>query len=109
MTATLFGLFMLVSFADVPDRVAIRQKMERAMGPVPKDLQTVPLDVKTLSEESLDGYVRKKITFAVERGDRVPAWLLIPNGFSGKRPAMLCLHQTISIGKDEPIGLGKQE
>lgn len=109
MTAALFGLLVLVSSADVPDRTAIRQKMERVMGPLPKDLQTVPLHVKTISEESLDGYVRKKITFAVEKGDRVPAWLLIPNAFSGKRPAMLCLHQTISIGKDEPIGLGKQE
>ena len=24
-----------------------------------------------------------------------------------RRPAVLCLHQTIAIGKDEPVGLGK--
>ena len=48
------------------------------MGPMPGKDRLVPLDVKVVSEEKLDGYVRKKITFAVETGDRVPAWLLIP-------------------------------
>jgi dienelactone hydrolase len=45
------------------------------------------------------------VRFTSEVGDRVPAWLLIPN-VSGKAPAMLCLHQTTGIGKDEPVGLG---
>src|SRR5690606_23538160 len=31
---------------------------------------------------------------------------MLPKGQEGKRPAMLCLHQTIGIGKDEPAGLG---
>ena len=41
----------------------------------------------------------------------MPAWLLIPDGpraggaGRGARP-MLCLHQTVAIGKDEPVGLG---
>ena len=52
---------------------------------------------------------RQKITFASEPGDRVPAWLLVPDARPGapvRRPAVLCLHQTIAIGKDEPAGLG---
>jgi dienelactone hydrolase len=95
--------------AQEPDRAAIRKKMELVMGPLPGDDRKVPLDVKLVSEEKLDGYVRKKLTFAAEKGDRVPAWLLVPTGFAGKRPGVLCLHQTIAIGKDEPVGLGKQE
>jgi dienelactone hydrolase len=98
--------------ADEPDRLAIRKKMEQAMGPLPGPDRKVPLDVKIVSEEKLDGYVRKKVTFAVEKGDRVPAWLLIPQtNTAGKAryPAILCLHQTIAIGKDEPVGLGKQQ
>jgi dienelactone hydrolase len=95
--------------------------MQQVMGPMPADSRKVPLDAKVVSEEKLDGYVRKKITFAAEKGDRVPAWLLLPHplnpnssftqerGESKKLPAMLCLHQTITIGKDEPVGLGKQE
>ena len=99
MTATILGFLLIVSAVDAPDRVAIRVKMERVMGSRPDESLAVPLDVKILSEETLEGYVRKKITFAVEKGDRVPAWLLIPQAVTGKRPAMLCLHQTISIAK----------
>ena len=102
-------LALTLPAADEPDRAALRKKMEQAMGPMPTAERKVPLDVKVVSEEKLEGYVRKKITFAVEKGDRVPAWLLIPTGKEGKRPAMLCLHQTIPIGKDEPVGLGKQD
>lgn len=97
--------------ADEPDRGALRKKMEQAMGPLPGADRKVPLDPKLVSEEKLEGYVRRKVTFAVEKGDRVPAWLLIPNTATRdkKAPAMLCLHQTINIGKDEPVGLGKQD
>src|SRR4029079_1415783 len=54
-------------------------------------------------------YVRKKLTFAVGEDERVPAWLLVPVGLEGKAPAVLCLHQTTAIGKDEPVGLNKNE
>ncbi len=103
------GLTPQLPGADAPDSAALRKKMELAMGPMPSADRKVPLDVKVVSEEKLDGYVRKKVTFEAEKGDRVPAWLLIPTGRTGKRPAMLCLHQTINIGKDEPVGLGKQD
>jgi len=102
------GFAPRLAAADPPDRAALLKKMEQAMGPLPGADRKVPLDVKVLSEEKLDGYVRRKLTFAAEKGDRVPAWLLIPTGKEGKRPAMLCLHQTIPIGKDEPVGLGQQ-
>lgn len=97
--------------ADEPDRAALRKKMERAMGPLPGADRKVPLDAKAEAAEQLDGYTRRKVTFAAEKGDRVPAWLLVPTAATRDRkaPAMLCLHQTISIGKDEPVGLGKQD
>jgi dienelactone hydrolase len=110
LTVTVLLVFTAAApAADAPDYAALRKKMELAMGPVPGADRKVPLDVQVVSEEKLDGYVRKKITFASEKDDRVPAWLLIPTGRTGKRPAMLCLHQTINIGKDEPVGLGKQD
>jgi len=110
------GLALVVLFVAVgslvsaePDRPALLKKMELAMGPLPKADRKVPLDVQITEETKLDGYIRKKLTYASEKGDRVPAYLLIPTGFTGKRPAMLCLHQTIPIGKKEPVGLGDQE
>lgn len=105
----LIGHFFCAQFAlaQAPDRAALLKKMELAMGPMPAKDRVVPLDMKLVSEETLDGYIRKKITFAVEAGDRVPAWLLIPDG-EDKRPAALCLHQTIGIGKNQPVGIDKQ-
>jgi len=111
LTILAFMLLALPLTAAEPNsREVLLKKMEAAMGPMPKAERKVPLDVKELSSENCEGYTRKKITYAAEKGDRVPAWLLIPQGkVEGQRPAMLCLHQTIRIGKDEPVGLGEQE
>jgi pimeloyl-ACP methyl ester carboxylesterase len=80
--------------------------LQEVMGPLPGGDRKVPLDVRVLETIDEPAAVRKKITFASEPGDRVPAWLIIPKGFKAKAPAMLCLHQTVAIGKDEPVGLG---
>ena len=79
-------------------------------GKLPGGERRVPLEVKFEGEFRETGYVRKRISFATEPGDRVPAWLLIPDAPAQRavrRPAALCLHQTIKIGKDEPVGLGR--
>jgi pimeloyl-ACP methyl ester carboxylesterase len=95
------------AFADTPDRPAALKRMEEVMGPLPAADGKVSLDVRVAAEEKLDGYVRKKLTYAAEAGDRVPAYLLVPTGFTGKRPAALCLHQTVAVGKGQPVGLDK--
>jgi pimeloyl-ACP methyl ester carboxylesterase len=76
------------------------------MGPLPGGERRVPLDVRVVETIDEPGYVRKKVTFASEPSDRVPAWLLVPKGGPVPKPAALCLHQTNTIGKDEPAGLG---
>ena len=95
--------------ADWAERVAhIRANMQQVMGPLHDTARWAPLDVEIVSEEKTAKYLRRKVRFTPEIGDRVPAWLLIPNELpaTGKAPAMLCLHQTTPIGKDEPAGLG---
>jgi len=97
------------SRADWAVRVGhLRENMQLVMGRLPDSTRRVPLDVTVVSEESTGKYVRRKIKFTPEPDDRVPAWLLIPAGLKEgeKAPAMLCLHQTTGIGKDEPAGLG---
>ncbi len=87
----------------------ILRAMQQAMGPLPPASAKVPLDVKVHSERNGDGVVRSKITFASEKGDHVPAWLILPAGRKGQAsrlPGVVCLHQTTAIGKDEPAGLG---
>ncbi|MGH9854002.1 MAG: alpha/beta hydrolase family protein, partial [Blastocatellia bacterium] len=44
--------------------------------------------------------------YLAEADDYVPAYLLTPKGLKRRVPAMLCLHQTVRISKDEPAGLG---
>ena len=87
-------------------RAHILENMQLVMGALPNASKKVLLDVQVLAEEKLPAFTRKKITFAVEKNDRVFAYLLIPHNLKGKSPAMLCLHQTIAIGKAEPAGLG---
>ncbi|MBM4075113.1 MAG: alpha/beta fold hydrolase [Planctomycetes bacterium] len=97
---------------DWAERVVhIRANMQLVMGPLPDESRRSALDVEILAEEQLPKYVRKKIKYTPEPDDRVPAWLLIPKAIvpGTKTSAMLCLHQTTTIGKDEPAGLGGQK
>lgn len=87
-------------------RAHILTALQEIMGPMPDDSRRVPLDVQTVAEVRDDRVVRRRLTFAVEANDRVPADLLIPVGLTAKAPALLCLHQTTTIGKGEPAGLG---
>jgi dienelactone hydrolase len=86
-------------------RAHILLGMQQAMGPLPSSDQRVPLRIKVIDETETEKYLRRKITFASEPGDRVPAYVLIPKNLAAPAPAMLCLHQTTRSGKDEPAGL----
>ncbi len=86
----------------------ILASMQLVMGTLPDVTRKVPPAVKTLEEVHLPKVTRRKITFAVEKGDRVGAYLLIPRDAKGKAPAVLCLHQTALVGKAEPAGVGGQ-
>jgi dienelactone hydrolase len=86
-------------------RARILENMQKVMGPLPNRERPTP-EVIVLEEIKLPQYVRKKITYLSETQDRVPAYLFIPTQRSGKLAALLCLHQTIRIGKAEPAGLG---
>lgn len=90
-------------------RAHILANMELVMGPMPADSNRVPLDTQILEESDQPQYVRKKISFATESWDRVPAYLLIPKGLKDRAPAMLCLHPTSNFGKGQVVGLGDNE
>ena len=81
--------------------------MQTVMGPLPGNEKRVPLDVQTVDEVRVGNLTQRKITYQTEPHDRVSAFLFLPDAASTeKRPAILCLHQTTNIGKDEPSGLG---
>ncbi len=81
--------------------------MQEAMGKLPSRENLPPLDVQVLETAPGKGFTRLKISFVAEAGDRIPAHLFLPDAAKTKpAPAMLALHQTTGIGKDEPAGLG---
>ena len=88
-------------------RTQILVQMQAVMGPLPHPVAPVPLDVRILESVSLGPIVRRKIDYHTDSPSRrVSAYLFVPANASSKQPAVLCLHQTIKIGKSEPAGLG---
>jgi dipeptidyl aminopeptidase/acylaminoacyl peptidase len=86
-------------------REQILAGMQEAMGPLPNPKAPTALDVQILEEREIDGIVRRKLSYCTDRvGQRVRAWLLLPKSARGA-PAVLCLHQTATEGKDHPVGL----
>ena len=79
--------------------------MQLAMGELPKR-KSLPVEIVKLASEDTPAFTRTKIKYLAEPGDQVDAYLLVPKHLKHKAPAMLCLHQTIKIGKGEPAGLG---
>src|SRR5690349_2345877 len=70
----------------------------------------VPLNATFSSARDMGDYTRRLVSYDVEEGERVDAWLLRPPGAqpAGGWPAVLALHQHAGqfyLGKAEPAGL----
>lgn len=84
---------------------SLRERFEEVAGHAPHAVPRKP-SFRVDTEVKDAGLLRRHIWFQPEAGDEVPAWLLLPPSQKRKMPAVLCLHQTTRIGKDEPAGLG---
>lgn len=82
-------------------RRAILTGMQAAMGELPQYSDLEPPPARIIHREALVGCERLTLELTVAAGQRVPAQLYLPasDDTRAKRPAMLALHQTISIGK----------
>lgn len=81
-----------------------RQTLVRLLGRTPARGVLHP---KILERVALSGFVREKVSYMVEPGQRVSAYLILPAG-EGRHPAVLCIHQhnrEYHLGKSEPAGL----
>ena len=88
------------------DWSAIRGKIESVVLDV---LQEIPkerteLQVKTIEELQFNTYVRRRVNYFVDPWERVTAWLFVPDG-RDELPAILCCHESVPQGKDEPAGI----
>ena len=53
----------------------------------------------------MDVYIRRKIAYTVGERERITAYILYPKDLKKPAPAILALHQTVSSGKEEVVGL----
>ena len=85
------------------DRASLLQLLGIVPGAAP------PLAAERVERVDLGDVVREKVTYAVEPGERVPAFILLPKAGPVRRAAILCHHQhggEFQVGKDGPAGLG---
>ncbi len=88
-------------------RKTIEQEWRERLGPMPERPKS--LDSRVTESEQCDGYGRKLVSFHSADGDRIQAYLLIPDGLKDgeKRPAVVAFHQTTKDTLKEPAGLSK--
>lgn len=88
------------------ERARIADTLRGILGEPSGDLRPPGVEVRELGVEALDGYVRKHLRIRTETDDWIPAYLLLPaRRPDGRLPAMICLHQTVAQGKEEPCGI----
>lgn len=77
------------------------------MGALPARRDLPALGVRITGREQRDGFAQLELSFVAEPGDRVPAYLLLPDDLEDgeARPAMLALHPTHPAGKGDTAGL----
>lgn len=91
-----FGLFCYDIYMD---------EIKQLLGPFP---EVTNLNGKTIEQVDCGSYIREKISYGVETGERVTAYVCIPKGLTSATPAIFCHHQhhgQFDIGKSEVVGL----
>ena len=79
-------------------------KLRKILGPAPSK---APLNAATTVTSQLSGFREHRVEYDVESGERIGAFLLVPDGVDGPTPAVFCHHQHASnfeLGKSEVVG-----
>lgn len=106
-----YGRFAASVILRVIQRADALARITQVTGALPTIPADLPLDVQVTSEEIVadavaGDIIRRKLTYQTEPGQRLPAYLLLPRQVAAPVPGILCLHQTVTLGKAEPAGLG---
>jgi dienelactone hydrolase len=82
-----------------------RETLLKLLGPLP---EPEPLAPTTIERTQCDGYVRELIEYAVQPGERIKAFFLVPDRLEQPAPLIFAHHQhnaEFHIGKSEVVGL----
>jgi cephalosporin-C deacetylase-like acetyl esterase len=99
----MFDFSTIESVAQWPKvRPSIESSVLGVLGKMPKNRED--LQVKIVDEVEGLGYVRQRINYFVDEWERISAWLFIPDG-QEDGPAIVCCHDAVAQGKEEPAGI----
>lgn len=87
-------------------RSALLGKVRGALGPFPAPL---PVQAEEQLREEQPDHTRILLRYRVEPELWTEAYLLLPKGFSGKRPGAVVLHATSATHMRDPVGLSGRE
>ena len=82
-----------------------KKTLTELIGPLPEKTK---LEVQILETKNLGSYTREKVEYNTEVGDRITAYVLIPNTLKKTAPAVFCHHQhagNFALGKSEVVGI----
>ncbi|MEX2234804.1 MAG: alpha/beta hydrolase family protein [Cyclobacteriaceae bacterium] len=82
-------------------RTGVRQTLQKLLGEIPA--RPKQLKIKTVSRETMNGYVLEKLLIDNEVDGWIPAYLAIPTDVKGKVPVVLGMHGH-SSSKDNIFG-----
>lgn len=85
-------------------REALRRQFVADLGGFPA--RRADLNARLVEETACDGYMRQRVEFVTYEGMKTPAYVLIPDGRSGKLPAVIACHGH-GYGSREIVGLTK--
>ncbi|MEC5128989.1 alpha/beta fold hydrolase [Verrucomicrobiales bacterium BCK34] len=106
------GKFLPVRNADdwALRRSAVIAGFEEAAGKLPSRESLPAFDLKVHEEVEEEKFVKQRISFVAEEGDRITALFYLPKGKSsaGRRAGIVALHPTHKIGKDVVDGLSER-
>lgn len=103
------GLIRMVDISKLKSPLqwgGVRSEVEACvravLGKIPE--KRIEVQVKTADEIDGPGYTRRRINYFVDEWTRASAWLFVPSG-KEEVPGILCCHQQVRQGKDEPAGI----
>jgi dienelactone hydrolase len=80
----------------------VRNRLLASLGPMPNTAE--PLQPIVLEREEREDHLLERVEFSTAAGLRVPAYVLIPKGLTGRAPAVLAWHGH-GYGSREIVGL----
>ncbi len=81
---------------------ALRTILLQTLGQTPEVSR--PLSPEVVEEVDCGDHTRRKVAYFVGPDEKISAYVLIPKDSAGRMPAVLCLHPTTSLGKEQAIG-----